>query len=60
MKKILNKINSAELLKEAAELYQAAFSTTNLNLRYKYMQEGDSCKKIAKELIKWETPTRGY
>lgn len=60
MKKILNKINSKDVLGEAAELYEAAFSTTNLTERYKLMQEADACKKIAKELLKWETPTRGY
>lgn len=60
MKKLLNKVNSSELLQEAAELYKAAFSTTNMQLRYKYMREGDACKKIAKELLKWETLTNGF
>lgn len=60
MKIVTSKLNSAELLKEAAEHYKAAFSTPNLQQRYKLLQEGDSLKKIARELIKWETPTRGY
>lgn len=60
MKKILECISSDTAFKAAQKLYEAAFQTQNLTLRYKFLQEGDSCKRIARELVKWETPTRGY
>lgn len=60
MQKILRKINSNELLADAQELYKLGRETQNLSARFKYWQEAKSLEKIAKELIKWEIPTRGY
>lgn len=50
----------AEIEKMRKELEQLAFKDTNLSKRYKKFQEINSIIKIQKELIKWETTTRGF
>lgn len=54
MKKILNKINSDEILAEAAKILNAAFATQNMGNKYKLFQESNDLKKIAKILYKYE------
>lgn len=60
MQNLLKKINSNDLIAEARALYDAGLKTTNLQARYRYFQEARSLTKIAKEMIKYELPTRGY
>lgn len=45
---------------DAQKLYKLGRETQNLSARYKYWQEAKSLEKIAKELVKYEIPTRGY
>lgn len=54
MKKILNKVNSEELLQMAAELLQAAFASQNMSTKYKMFNEANDLKTIAKILWKYE------
>lgn len=55
MKKLLNKVNSEELLQKAAELLQAAFSSQNMGTKYKMFNEANDLKNIAKIIYKYET-----
>lgn len=54
MKKILSKLNSDEVLEEAANLLQAAFQTQNMGKKYTLFQEANDLKFIAKKLFKYE------
>lgn len=60
MQKVLSKINSNDLFADAQELYNLGLQTKNTSTRYRYWQEARSLEKIAKELVKYELPTRGY
>lgn len=58
MQKILKKINSDEILNEAAELLKAAFSNQNMATKYRLYQEANDLKYIAKKLYKYEEMQR--
>lgn len=48
------------IIKQEQYLIEQGNKTTNLSQRYKYYQNAKSLHNIAKELVKWETTTRGY
>ncbi len=56
----LNQINYNKILEEGNETLQRAIKSTNMSQKYKLFKEANIIKKIAKELQKWETMTRGY
>lgn len=60
MNKLLQTVSSTPLYEEALNYEKMALASSNLKTRYDYFNRAKSIRKIAKEIEKWETPTRGF
>lgn len=56
----LNQIDYNKILEEENQILQRAFTTVNMSHKYKLYKEAKILHKIAEELQKWESMTRGY
>ena len=56
----LNKIKYNKILDESNEILKKAIKSKNLSKKYKLFKEYNTLIKIAEELQRWESMTRGY
>lgn len=56
----LNNIDYNKILDEENQILQRAFASANMSHKYKLYKEARILHKIAEELQKWESLTRGF
>lgn len=60
MKNPLKNVKTDEILEDAGTLLSASFTSTNMKEKWDLFNEAQQLKKIYKEIVKWESMTRGY
>ena len=56
----LNKIDYNKIIEEENQILQRAFTSVNMSHKYKLYNKAKILHRIAEELQKWETMTKGF